>query len=102
MVFDYNQADGIQGSAFFARNLGRGAALNAYLFQVDPQTVDADFISLGGRMPETEVRPATDVSNLLNPEVTARVTDRIPLFILTQAAIGSDWTLIQYQPRRPK
>jgi hypothetical protein len=44
-------------------------------------------------MPETEIRLATNVGNRLNQEVNAKVTARVPLYILAQAAVGEDWLL---------
>jgi hypothetical protein len=93
VVFDYHQADGDRGSGFVARNVGKGAALNSYFFDIDPRTNDASFIALGGLMPETEIRLATNVGNRLNQEVNAKVTARVPLYILAQAAVGEDWLL---------
>lgn len=92
VVFDYYQADGVVGSNFVARNVGRGAALNAYFFDSDPRVEGAAFITLGGFLAEQEIQLATDVKNRLDRQVNDPA-DRIPLFILAEAAIGGDWML---------
>jgi hypothetical protein len=92
VVFDYHQADGVVGSSFVARNVGTGAALNAYFFDTDPRAEDARFITLGGLLAEQQIQLATDVGTRLNREV-ADAAERVPLYILAEPAVGGDWML---------
>ena len=92
VVFDYYQADGVVGSGFVARNVGKGAALNAYFFDNDPRAEAARFTTLGGLLAEQQIQLATDVGTRLNREA-ADAAERVPLYILAEPAVGSDWML---------